>query len=196
MPDSNITKRALAQSMKTLMNARPFAKISVGDICETCGMNRKSFYYHFRDKYDLVNWVYYTEFVEALQQRQYEGTWDFLMDMCEYFYANRAFYVNALKVSGQNSFREYFGQVFQPIIYAAVEESYASSEHRAFYATFFSDAFLVSLERWLNEGAMVPKVYVRLLRTSIEGTARRVIDQLDTQDPPAVLPDSCPSGGI
>jgi len=44
MPDSNITKRALAQTMKDLMAERPFAKISVGDICERCGMNRKSFY--------------------------------------------------------------------------------------------------------------------------------------------------------
>ncbi|MGM9640637.1 MAG: TetR/AcrR family transcriptional regulator, partial [Faecousia sp.] len=35
--------------MKDLMNREPFAKISVGDICQACQMNRKSFYYHFRD---------------------------------------------------------------------------------------------------------------------------------------------------
>ena len=52
MADSNITKNALAVSMKKLMEKKPFSKISVGDICEDCGMNRKSFYYHFRDKYD------------------------------------------------------------------------------------------------------------------------------------------------
>ena len=48
MADSNITKHALAAALKTLMADRPFAKISVGDICEACGMSRKSFYYHFR----------------------------------------------------------------------------------------------------------------------------------------------------
>ena len=37
MADSNITKRALAQAMKGLMAKQPFAKISVGDICEACG---------------------------------------------------------------------------------------------------------------------------------------------------------------
>ena len=47
MADSNITKNALAVSMK-LMEKKPFSKISVGDICEgDCGINRKSFYYHF-----------------------------------------------------------------------------------------------------------------------------------------------------
>ena len=49
MADSNITKNTLAVSMKKLMEKKPFSKISVGDICEDCGMNRKSFYYHFRD---------------------------------------------------------------------------------------------------------------------------------------------------
>ena len=58
MADSNIAKNALAASMKKLMSKNPFSKISVGDICEDCGMNRKSFYYHFRDKYDLVNWIF------------------------------------------------------------------------------------------------------------------------------------------
>ena len=62
MPDSLITKRALASSLKELMKTQPLTKISVGDICEKCGMNRKSFYYHFCDKYDLVNWIFDTEF--------------------------------------------------------------------------------------------------------------------------------------
>lgn len=54
MADSNITKRALATSLKELMVEQPFDKINVAQICERCNMNRKSFYYHFKDKYDLV----------------------------------------------------------------------------------------------------------------------------------------------
>ncbi len=56
MADSNITKQALATSLRELMEEVPFDKINVAQICERCGMNRKSFYYHFKDKYDLVNW--------------------------------------------------------------------------------------------------------------------------------------------
>ena len=58
MADSNITKKALAAALKELMEEMPFEKIGIGDICERCGMHRKSFYYHFKDKYDLV--VHYT----------------------------------------------------------------------------------------------------------------------------------------
>ena len=58
MPDANITKSALARALKRLMAEKDFQKISVTDICEKCGMNRKSFYYHFKDKYDLMAWMF------------------------------------------------------------------------------------------------------------------------------------------
>ena len=57
MADSNITKQALATALRELMEQVPFDKIQVQHICERCGMNRKSFYYHFKDKYDLLNWI-------------------------------------------------------------------------------------------------------------------------------------------
>ena len=78
MPDANITKNALASSMKKLMKEKHFEKISVIDICEGCGMNRKSFYYHFKDKYDLVNWIFYTDFIKTATQRSYTDGWDLL----------------------------------------------------------------------------------------------------------------------
>ena len=46
------------EALKGLMAEMPFEKINVSQICERCGMNRKSFYYHFKDKYDLVNWIF------------------------------------------------------------------------------------------------------------------------------------------
>ena len=60
--------------MKKLMKEKPFAKISVIDICEGCGMNRKSFYYHFKDKYDLVNWNFLYGFYFAGECRQFLRT--------------------------------------------------------------------------------------------------------------------------
>ena len=54
MADSNITKRFLALTLKKLMETQSFEKISVSEICEVCGVSRKTFYYHFQDKYSLA----------------------------------------------------------------------------------------------------------------------------------------------
>ena len=43
MPDANITKNALASSMKKLMKEKAFSKISVIDICEGCGYEPQKF---------------------------------------------------------------------------------------------------------------------------------------------------------
>lgn len=115
MADSNITKRALASSLKELMETKPFPKISVSDICEACKMSRKSFYYHFKDKYDLVNWIYYTECVAAIREKEYHTDWDLLEDLCVYFYENRSFYRKTLSVDGQNFFPNICGISLQPL---------------------------------------------------------------------------------
>jgi probable dihydroxyacetone kinase regulator len=52
------TKRALAESFKKLLSKRSFDKITVKDIVEDCGVNRQTFYYHFHDIYDLIEWIF------------------------------------------------------------------------------------------------------------------------------------------
>ena len=116
MPDSQLTKRALSQAMKKLMTKYPMEKIKIKDITKLCDMNRQSFYYHFKDKYDLVNWIFYTEFVSGIQNSLDKSHWELLESMCEFFYENRAFYSNALKVRGQNSFSEYFTETLHNIM--------------------------------------------------------------------------------
>ena len=54
---SQITKRALEQSLKNLLQQKPLSKITISDITEDCGISRMTFYYHFKDIYDLVEWA-------------------------------------------------------------------------------------------------------------------------------------------
>ena len=56
MSSSAITKSALCDSLKKLCEQKPFDKISISDITGECGLNRQSFYYHFQDKYDLLEY--------------------------------------------------------------------------------------------------------------------------------------------
>lgn len=53
---SQVTKRALEQSLKNLLLKKPLTKITINDIADDCGINRMTFYYHFKDIYDLVEW--------------------------------------------------------------------------------------------------------------------------------------------
>lgn len=58
MSASDRTKRLLAQSLKDLSATTPLSKIRVGELCAHCGVDRRTFYYHFRDIYDLAAWIF------------------------------------------------------------------------------------------------------------------------------------------
>ncbi|MDO5459131.1 MAG: TetR family transcriptional regulator, partial [Eubacteriales bacterium] len=55
---ANGTKEALADALRQMMKVKPIDKITVKDIVEVCGVNRQTFYYHFDDVDDLLEWVF------------------------------------------------------------------------------------------------------------------------------------------
>ena len=158
MPDSNITKHALAFALKELMEEKPFSKINIAEICEKCGMNRKSFYYHFKDKYDLVNWIFDEDFSKILESRKEDDyfTWPFLEALCECFYENRNFYRKALKIRGQNCFIDHYRECLEPFMQAGMRKILQETEYMDFQISFFADAFVGSLERWLSDAECMP----------------------------------------
>ena len=115
MADSNVTKKAMAEALKELSVNTPFSKISVGDICKKCNMSRKTFYYHFKDKDDLVNWIFDTEFIANARNRMYESVWNAIEDLLKYFYKNLNFYRKILFHEGQNSFFLYFNELIYSV---------------------------------------------------------------------------------
>ena len=56
---AEITKHWIADRMRELMKYKPIEKIRVTEICKAADVERPTFYYHFKDKYDLVAWMFY-----------------------------------------------------------------------------------------------------------------------------------------
>ena len=63
---SQITKNALATALKKLLSKKELSKITISNITEECGVNRQTFYYHFKDIYDLLEWIFTNEVIEEI----------------------------------------------------------------------------------------------------------------------------------
>ena len=177
MADSNITKRALATALRELMEEVPFDKIQVAHICERCDMNRKSFYYHFKDKYDLVNWIFDVEFITLVNEKTYESMWEIMPILCDFFYDNRVFYRKALCIKGQNSFSEHFGDLLFPVIANRLRDILNEKEVKEFQVTFIADAVVMAFQRWIVENdEMSPKDFMSQIKSSIKYIAIRYGD--------------------
>ena len=81
------TKKELAQTLKEAMRKKPFSKITVSEIVKSCGLNRKTFYYHFEDIYSLLKWMLEEEAIEIVKgfdlMTDYEEALFFVMDYIE-----------------------------------------------------------------------------------------------------------------
>lgn len=179
MADSNITKKALAAALKELMQEIAFDKITVGHICNKCEMNRKSFYYHFKDKYDLVNWIYYTEFIGTIKEKDYKDGFAFMLDVCKYLEQNKRFYCKVFKYDGQNSFFDYFRELLIPAVEKYTHDIFEDDENTDFYVSFFSEAFLNAIKKWLLDSKNIPaENFISLIRSCIYGTAQKVVNDI------------------
>lgn len=183
MADSNITKRALATALKGLMAEMPFDKINVAQICERCNMNRKSFYYHFKDKYDLMNWIFDTEFIALLKQENldsdYQEHWAFIKKTSQYFYQNHTFYRKALQIKGQNSFRDHFQEYIRPLLADRISRVFGEETLDEFTLDFFPDAVVCAMERWLlTKECMPPEQFVEKIKRITEECSRAICREL------------------
>lgn len=150
MADSLTTKRAFSGAMKKLVAEKSFEKISIGEICELCEMNRKSFYYHFHDKYELVIWIFNNEFLHRVRARTDKDAWETLERLARYFYANKIFYRKILTVSGQNSFIEYFSNLCREIFTEKIKEQLGDIMITDLNVKIYSDFFVFAIYSWLT----------------------------------------------
>ena len=160
MSKSQDTKAKLAQALKNLMLDMPFDKISVTRICDEAQVHRKTFYYHFKDKYDLVNWIFDSEvskfsLIDAGSQDPEAGL-HYFQAICHYLYDNRAFYHKALQIEGQNSFLDHFYNLTRPVVRERLGQLMGESKIDDFTTDFFTDAIVAALENWLLSKQPMP----------------------------------------
>lgn len=176
MPDSHITKQALANSLKEIMEEKPFRKITINDLVERCDLSRLTFYYHFKDKYDLMNWIYHTETAQFINKYYSFDNWtEGLCALCYYMKENKRFYTNALKTTGQNSFPQYLLQYIRDLSLALVEERKGTQEidnkKWEFVVEFCAIAVVGLIIKWSQNGMQEdPKEYIEQIKAIIDGS--------------------------
>lgn len=107
MSDSMITKKAMADSIKELMKRKSLEKITVSDIAKNCGLNRQTFYYHFKDKYDLVNWIYNSEVAVTISSVSAGADWNTAMlNVLNIMKKEKFFYIGSLNLDRQCMFHD------------------------------------------------------------------------------------------
>lgn len=101
-------KDRLAEAFLELCCEKAIKKITVSDIVKKADTGRQSFYNHFRDKFELINWIFEKRSTEIITGFRPEDGWHrIIANYYHSFLDQKAFYSQAAKLEGQNSFADY-----------------------------------------------------------------------------------------
>lgn len=173
MSESLITKRAIASALKELMKKRDIDKISVADIVHQCGINRQTFYYHFQDKFDLIDWIYYNDVISTVENEKKWNKWsEKLQYALTIIRREKEFYTGALKRTDSNPFQDFFFTATRDLILGAMEkfseEKTMGEEDRRFTAEFYTYGLVGMVAQWVRNGMKEsPQFLVARLNTSL-----------------------------
>lgn len=101
-------KYRMANSIKECMKHTPVDKITVKNIVEGCGITRQTFYRHFLDKYDLINWYFDKLVLESFAHMGQGATvYEGLVKKFVFIQQERVFFSGAFRSDAQNSLKEH-----------------------------------------------------------------------------------------
>ena len=180
---SQVTKRALEQSLKNLLLKKPLTKITISDITEDCGINRMTFYYHFKDIYDLVEWACLEDAKRALDEKKTYDTWQQgLLQIFEAVQENKPFILNVYRCVHREQVEKSPQPLVDQLMLDVIQEESASmmirEEDKQFIAKIYAYIFIGVMLDWIKDDMReapqeIVARLVKLLRGSVTAALRR-----------------------
>ena len=192
---SQTTKRALEASLKKLLLQKPLNKITINDITEDCGVNRMTFYYHFKDIYDLVDWIMVEDAAKALEGRQSFENWtDAFLDILHQVQDNKVLVMNVYRSISREQVEQYLYKLLDPMLREFMErgmqEITVQDDDVQFIVDFYKYALVGMALEWIRKDMKEDPVRMtERLNILIRGDFQRALNRFRTDRSPSELDD-------
>lgn len=149
--DVKDTKHIIAHAMMNLMLKKSIDNISIQEIADYCGINRRTFYNHFLDKYDLIDWIYKTEAVDYIKLVGEECSWyDAVISKLNIIKNNPNFYQKVYRQEWfLNSFYNITKQLYSEVVGRKI---HGCDKETDFMVEFYCYACVKKTAAWVTGG--------------------------------------------
>ena len=190
---SQVTKYAIEASLKKLLLQKPLDKITISDITEDCGISRMTFYYHFKDIYDLVEWICLEESRRALEDKKTYDTWQQgFLQILEAVRDNKPFILNVYHSVSREQIEMYLYKLTYDLLINVVEEKSQGMsirpEDKQFIADFYKYAFVGLTLDWVRHDMKEdPQVMIDHLTKLVTGNITTALERYRLDKPSASI---------
>ena len=157
------------------MAEKPLDRIRVTEICQEADVERATFYYHFRDKYDLAAWVFFHQAFETD-----ELTAQAAARCMRQVRREENFYKNAFADPNQQLLRRNVLEYYTGLFKKAAERKYEEEpgQDLTYGIRLFCSGSLDMLQEWLeNDKAPSADETARMLIEAMPPKLREVLDE-------------------
>lgn len=181
---SQITKRALGASLKRLLTQKPLSKLTINDITEACGVSRMTFYYHFQDIYDLVEWVCQEDAAQALADKKTYACWqEGFLHIFQAVLENKLFVMNVYHSVSREHIELYLHRMTRDLLIGVVEEQTQGlsvrEEDKEFIARLIQYVLVGTMLDWIKDDMKAdPQLLVERLAQAMKGSIRSGLKNL------------------
>lgn len=188
MPNTNTTKIALGEALKKLMLTKRLEKITIQDLAEDCGISRMAFYYHFKDIYDLVEWICVEDGKKVLQDKRTYDTWqEGMRQIFEAVLENKPFILSVYRSIGREKMEGYLYKFTYDLLKDVVEEKCRgidlAAQDKAFIADFYKYGFVGIMLDWIGSGMKEDyEEIVKNMGVMLHGNIVRSIENFEKAD--------------
>ncbi|MBS5939695.1 TetR family transcriptional regulator [Clostridium sartagoforme] len=183
---SQITKKALVASLKNLLLKKPLNKITINDITEDCGVNRMTFYYHFQDIYELIDWACEEDANKVLEGKKAYATWqegfyNIFMEVSN----NKPFVMNVYHSLSRENIENYLYKLTYQLLIDVVEEMAKDipvrEKDKCFIANFYKYSFVGLVLNWIkNDMQEDPEEIIKELTMLMQGNILNALENYRT----------------
>ena len=184
---TNATKEAFGSALKQMMDIKPMDKITVKDLVEICGVNRQTFYYHFDDVYDLLEWIFEQDAESVLpKQMTYEHWKSDFMAFFNYLLENRNFVINVYNSNSRLYMLRFFKTKLDFYLRNFVDTvAYGKNIERndyEFIVDFYSSCIVGAISQWLDLGMnLPPNVTPDRLLLAVSNNIERLVEKFEVK---------------
>lgn len=151
------TKKLFADALKQLSKTKQLEKVTIKDICTMCECNHSTFYYHFSDKDELIEWILKTEIEDHFNDVDLHIWTNNTYHLLSVFQKDCEFYRQCLSLNTHNSLRRLIYNINQRAVRTWLDTRLKgtplSEEARNFFVLYVSAGFSETNIRYIEEGA-------------------------------------------
>ena len=181
---SKNTKHVLGDSLKKLLQKKPLNKITVTEIVNDCGLNRMTFYYHFKDIYDLLEWVCVDDARKALEglDSSYANWKEGLYKVFMLVLDNRPSVIHTCSSMSRDYLEKYIYRLTDTLFMTVIDDIDTSKnldqKDKEFIASFYKYAFLGIVLNWIDNNMQEdPRDIIDKLSILVEGKLTDAVER-------------------